>query len=643
MRDPKFMIGCFMICWAWTLSVLAATSTLPVDGNGNVGIGTTAPLAGLQVGTGAQAFSPTPALSTTGVLIKGNVEVDGKIYGDGSGLTGLSQWTTSGNNIYYNAGNVGIGTASPINTFEVTNYISFNATDLNTKAGYEAGKNIVSGAANNVFLGVGAGKSGSGTNAADSNTAVGYNALFANTSGSENSAVGANALYANTTGTQNVALGADGLRSNTTGAGNTAIGFQSLYSNQAVGRSTAIGTRAMYYANNTTVDSSIYGNVAVGFEALLGSSTASSNTGYNNTATGYQALWSNTAGDQNTAYGYQALYSNTIGDGLTAIGSYALHSNNAKHGLTAIGSGAMRYANSTSTSGEVYSTAVGYEALRGSDIATNNIGTSNTAIGYQALFSYTSGSTNVAVGNKALYSDTTGVDNVAHGSQALYSNTTGSANVALGAYALYNNTTTSGNIAIGYNAGRYLADGSTALTGVVNSIYIGTGAMGLNNNDNNSIVIGYNAIGLGSNTVVLGNVGIETTALRGNVGIGTTVPQQRLEVRGGSILGTEYALTAAGTITVNWSNGNQQYVTLNQAGHTINFSNYKVGQVLRLIVCQDSPTGSRTVTAWDSSIVWASGNAPTLTTTAGKCDMISFVCNYAKGSVKNFGTVTANF
>jgi hypothetical protein len=128
----------------------------------------------------------------------------------------------------------------------------------------------------------------------------------------------------------------------------------------------------------------------------------------------------------------------------------------------------------------------------------------------------------------------------------------------------------------------------------------------------------------------------------GNVGIGTTVPQQKLEVKGGSILGTEVAVTTAASMTVNWVNGNQQYLALNQAGHTINFSNYKVGQVLRLIVCQDG-TGSRTVTTWDTSIVWASGTAPTLTAGASKCDIISFVCTNAKGTVKTFGTMVANF
>lgn len=54
---------------------------------GNLGIGTASPVAGLQVGVGSSSLSAT--LGTTSALVKGNLEVDGKIYGDGSALTNL--------------------------------------------------------------------------------------------------------------------------------------------------------------------------------------------------------------------------------------------------------------------------------------------------------------------------------------------------------------------------------------------------------------------------------------------------------------------------------------------------------------------------------------------------------------------------
>jgi len=59
-------------------------------------------------------------------------------------------------------------------------------------------------------------------------------------------------------------------------------------------------------------------NTAEGFNALF-----SLTTGLANTANGYQALYSNTTDSENTANGYQALASLTTGTGNTAIGSGA--------------------------------------------------------------------------------------------------------------------------------------------------------------------------------------------------------------------------------------------------------------------------------------------------------------------------------
>jgi hypothetical protein len=92
--------------------VTASDERMRITRYGNVGIGTTAPVALLYLGVGAPN-----AMSTTGadVYVRGNLEVDGRIYGDGLTLTGLvpSQWTTSGSSIYYITGNVGIGTSVP--------------------------------------------------------------------------------------------------------------------------------------------------------------------------------------------------------------------------------------------------------------------------------------------------------------------------------------------------------------------------------------------------------------------------------------------------------------------------------------------------------------------------------------------------
>jgi hypothetical protein len=107
--------------------------------DGNVGIGTILPGAKLDVVGGALRVLSNPSTATinyggsSGTLyIQGDFEVDGKIYGDGSELTGVSssQWTTAGSDIYYSTGNVGIGSASPGSTLDVAG--TFNAAGAAT-------------------------------------------------------------------------------------------------------------------------------------------------------------------------------------------------------------------------------------------------------------------------------------------------------------------------------------------------------------------------------------------------------------------------------------------------------------------------------------------------------------------------------
>ena len=226
---------------------------------------------------------------------------------------------------------------------------------------------------------------GRGAGAVSTNTAVGASALAANTSGAENTASGYEALYSNTTGSSNTATGRDALYSNTTASHNTAVGRSALTSNTTGAENTAVGRSAL--SSNTTGGD----NTAVGRSALINNTTASYNT-----ALGRQALLSNTTGADNTATGYRALYSNTTG-------------------------------------------------------------TKNIASGVDALYTNTTGSNNVATGYKALVSNTEGNSNTAYGDEALRSNTTGDNNTATGRNALYSNTTGSGNIGLGFrnNAGTY--------------------------------------------------------------------------------------------------------------------------------------------------------------------------------------------
>jgi len=210
--------------------------------------------------------------------------------------------------------------------------------------------------------------------------------------------------------------------------------------------------------------------------------------------------------------GFQALLNNT-GQNNYAIGSYALTANTSAMYNTAIGSYALR---TVTTTGQ--NTAIGSLAL--SEYTADG----NTAIGYKSQEKNISGLACVSIGSGALGAGACGNGNVAIGNNALNA-TTGTDNLGIGWTALLNNTTGSGNIAIGRNAGRFQANGSTALTDPENSVYIGCVARGKDNADNNSVVIGGNTpIGLGANTTVIGTSSTTLTRLFGNLGLGVDSP-----------------------------------------------------------------------------------------------------------------------
>ena len=144
-----------------------------------------------------------------------------------------------------------------------------------------------------LFLGSNAGLNDDSTD--NFNVAVGYEALFTNTSGSSNTAFGYRALHFNI-GSHNVANGYQALIYNSDGTKNTANGSFSL-------------------TNNTTG----YENTANGYRALY-----LNETGRWNTANGVDALYNNNSGSFNTAIGYKALYGVTIGNSNVAIGRNAL-------------------------------------------------------------------------------------------------------------------------------------------------------------------------------------------------------------------------------------------------------------------------------------------------------------------------------
>ena len=175
-----------------------------------------------------------------------------------------------------------------------------------------------------------------------------------------------------------------------------------------------------------------------------------------------------------------------------------------------------------------------------------------TAFGVSAGRSNTTGVSNSNFGLSTGRYNTTGGYNSNFGVNAGYSNTTGGYNSNFGVNAGYSNTTGGSNVYLGYNAGRYHADGTTSLTNPENSIYLGYGARGKDNNDVNSIVIAYNGIGLGANTTVLGNNSTTLTRLYGDIGIGTDTASAACHVvKTSEQLRLGYNLTNYSALSVN--------------------------------------------------------------------------------------------
>ena len=274
------------------------------------------------------------------------------------------------------SGHVGIGTTSPAAMLDVygtidtsgVNGLWQDATNFNLAVGATALPSTIS-------------QSGGGNNG-QHNTAVGYQALNANTTGFYNTAVGNHALNFNTTGYYNTAVGSGALGANTTGYDNTAVGLNALNANTTGYWNTALGHQAL--SANTTGQS----NTAVGLLAL-GSNT----TGAFNAALGFEALYANTTGQSNTALGHQALYSNTTATGNVAIGYDALWHNTTGGNNTVIGNNVAFTTLNAGSNNILIGTSSAVDTAAAGTNYNLNIGnllqgdmTNSTALGKEVLF-----------------------------------------------------------------------------------------------------------------------------------------------------------------------------------------------------------------------------------------------------------------
>ena len=250
-----------------------------------------------------------------------NIQVQGKITGDGGEFTGL---------------------------VTMTDRLDLNDANNNTFIGTNTGLNNTTGS---------------------NNTALGYESLN-NTTGYNNTALGERSLYTNTTGNHNTALGNRSLFKNTTGDHNTASGYESLFKNTTGYRNTAFGLESL--ANNTTG----YNNTASGDESLLDNTDGNKNVAY-----GSRSLYQNTSGSHNTASGHESLSKNTSGNYNIAYGYNA--GNNTIAGYNVAGNNSIFIGQNTkaNANGESNQIVIGDTAI-GNGSNTVTIGNSSITDNY---------------------------------------------------------------------------------------------------------------------------------------------------------------------------------------------------------------------------------------------------------------------
>jgi len=268
----------------------------------------------------------------------------------------------------------------------------------------------------------------------------------------------------------------------------------------------------------------------------------------NNTALGYQTMYSTLQAHGNVAIGSQTLYSNEYSNNTVAVGKQALYMAEQCDENVALGSESMYNLGNGGTSSCGGNIAVGYRSLNGDVNTIRSVvlgskaietggSTDSVAIGYQAMNNVGDNVIySIAIGSNAMI-NADGDYSIGIGYSALSKNE-GNKNIGIGSSALVNNTTGASNIAIGYNVlganvggGKNVAIGDEAGVGVLGSsnIFLGYRAgYNFGSTDNKLIIENSSNI---TTPLIYGDFSTNILNFSAKVGINDPTPQETLEVR----------------------------------------------------------------------------------------------------------------
>lgn len=300
----------------WQMLVPNAYAVSPTNFTTFIPSTTTAPVLTLPTATGTLARLGTDILnqvltgySSSGTTLSASDSILTSFGLLDAALSGAGgSWGLTGSDIWYTAGNVGVGT---------------NATPDGGIKLWVVGGSIIN----------------YGGGVVTSNTAYGTALQSGALTGTHNTGIGNSTLVANTTGSSNTAVGSIALTANTTGYNNTAVGYGALTTNIVGTTNTAVG----YYSLKLATGSD---NTALGANTLIANTTGASNI-----AIGSGTLSSNTTGSNNTAIGYACGSTQTANSMCTFIGANTTTTGGPWSNSTAIGYGATITASNQITLG----------------------------------------------------------------------------------------------------------------------------------------------------------------------------------------------------------------------------------------------------------------------------------------------------